>query len=240
MAGFVDLHCHWIPGVDDGARDLDSGVAILRGLGSLGFVQVIATPHMRPGLFDNTAVRLREAFDGVQAQLSRHAGLPEVALSSEHFFDDVVFHRIVAGEGLPYPGEAAVLLEFYESSFPLRLDQLLAQLRQRKLTPVVAHPERYRALWEHAETLERLLDQGAVALLDVAALIGKYGRRPQRCAEQFLERGLYYAACSDAHRPDDVEQVARGIERLRQLYGEEEVVALLAEGPREILAGSAP
>lgn len=238
MPGFIDLHCHWIPGVDDGARDLDAGVAILRELGSLGFARVIATPHMRPGLFDNTAAHLRAAYEAVQPQLARHAGLPELGLSSEHFFDDVVFHRIIAGEGLPYPGEAAVLLEFYESSFPLRIDQLLAQLRQRRLTPVVAHPERYRALWEHAETLERLLDQGAVALLDVAALIGKYGRRPQRCAEQFLESGLYHAACSDAHRPDDVAQVARGIERLRQLYGEEEVVALLTDGPREILAGT--
>ena len=239
MAGYVDLHCHWIPGVDDGARDLDAGAAILRGLAALGFDRVIATPHMRPGMFDNTASQLRSAFEHIQAQLGEHPGLPERGLSSEHFFDDVVFHRIVAGEGLPYPGGAAVLLEFYESSFPLRLDQLLAQIRQRGLTPVVAHPERYRALWDQPDTLERLLDQGAVALLDVAALIGKYGRRPQRCAEQFLERGLYHAACSDAHRPDDVEQVARGIERLRQLYGEEEVVALLTDGPREILAGSA-
>lgn len=240
MAGFVDLHCHWIPGVDDGAPSLDAGLAILRGLGSLGFERVVATPHMRPGLFDNTAAQLKVAFADVQAQLSEHTDLPERALSSEHFFDDVVFHRICAGEGLPYPGEAAVLLEFYESSFPLRLDQLLGQLRQRKLTPVVAHPERYRSLWEQPETLERLLDQGALALLDVAALIGKYGRRPQRCAEQFLERGLYHAACSDAHRPEDVDQVARGIERLRRLYGQDEVVALLVDGPREILAGGPP
>lgn len=240
MAGYVDLHCHWIPGVDDGARDLDAAQAILRGLGALGFTQVIATPHMRPGLFDNTAAQLRAAFAEVEAKLQACSDLPERALSSEHFFDDVVFHRIVAGQGLPYPGEAAVLLEFYESSFPVRVDQLLAQIRQRRLTPVVAHPERYRALWDHPDTLERLLDQGAVALLDVAALIGKYGRHPQRCAERFLESGLYYAACSDVHRPDDVEQVARGIERLRQLYGQEEVASLLAEGPREILAGAAP
>jgi protein-tyrosine phosphatase len=240
MGGWVDLHCHWIPGVDDGAPSLDAGLAILRGLGSLGFERVVATPHMRPGLFDNTAAELQAAFADVQVQLSEHTDLPERALSSEHFFDDVVFHRILAGEGLPYPGEAAVLLEFYESNFPLRLDQLLGQLRQRKLTPVVAHPERYRSLWEQPETLERLLDQGALALLDVAALIGKYGRRPQRCAEQFLERGLYHAACSDAHRPEDVDQVARGIERLRRLYGHDVVVALLVDGPREILAGGPP
>jgi protein-tyrosine phosphatase len=104
---------------------------------------------------------------------------------------------------------------------------------------VVAHPERYRVLWEQPEILERLLDQGAVALLDVAALVGKYGRHPQRCAEVLLERGLYHAACSDAHRPLDVQQVALGLERVRALYGQEEIDALFLQGPLEILAGTA-
>jgi protein-tyrosine phosphatase len=237
--GFIDLHCHWIPGVDDGAPTFEAGLAMLRGLAALGFSEVIATPHMRPGMFDNTAAALRAAFAGAEARLTALPGLPARALSSEHFFDEVVFQRLCSGEGLPYPGGAAVLLEFYESNFPPRVDQLLAQLRRSGLTPVVAHPERYRALWEEPEILERLLDLGAMALLDVAALVGKYGRRPQRCAELLLERGLYQAACSDAHRPQDVDQAASGIQRLRELYGEEEVVALLADGPRAILAGRA-
>jgi len=239
MPGFVDLHCHWIPGVDDGAASFDDAVALLRGLGGLGFARVIATPHMRPGLFDNTAARLRAAYDEMEARLAQLPELPARALASEHFFDEVVFERLCAGQGLPYPGGAAVLLEFYESTFPPRVDQLLAQLRRRGFTPVVAHPERYRVLWEQPEILERLLDQGAVALLDVAALVGKYGRHPQRCAELLLERGLYHAACSDAHRPDDVQQVGRGLERVRELYGEEELQSLFVQGPLEILAGTA-
>ena len=239
MRGFVDLHCHWIPGVDDGAPTFEAGLDMLRALGALGFSEVIATPHMRPGMFDNTAAALRAAFDAAEVRLAELPGLPARALSSEHFFDEVVFQRLCAGEGLPYPGGASVLLEFYESNFPPRVDQLLAQLRRRGLTPVVAHPERYRALWEEPEILERLLDLGAMALLDVAALVGKYGRRPQRCAEVLLERGLYHAACSDAHRPQDVADAARGIRRLRELYGDDEVVALLADGPRAILAGRA-
>ena len=239
MPGFVDLHCHWIPGVDDGAASFEDAVAILRGLAGLGFARVVATPHMRPGLFDNTAAQLRSVYQQMETRLAGLPELPERGLGSEHFFDEVVFERLCAGQGLPYPGGAAVLLEFYESTFPPRVDQLLAQLRRRGLTPVVAHPERYRVLWDQPEILERLLDQGAVALLDVAALVGKYGRHPQRCAELLLERGLYHAACSDAHRPDDVQQVALGLERVRELYGQEEIEALFLQGPLEILAGTA-
>lgn len=239
MSGFVDLHCHWLPGVDDGVESLADAVALLRSLGALGFCLVVATPHMRPGLFDNTALGLRAAFERTQAELEPHAELPERALASEHFFDDIVFGRLLAGDGLPYPGGAAVLLEFYESTFPPRVEALLARLRERGLTPVIAHPERYRVIWERPSVLDRLLDSGAVALLDAGALVGKYGRQPQRCAERLLEGGAYHAACSDAHRTRDVEEVAGGMELIRRRYGDAEVDALFRVGPLEILAGTA-
>jgi protein-tyrosine phosphatase len=239
MTGFVDLHCHWIPGVDDGVESLDDAVGLLRSLAGLGFSRVVATPHMRPGLFDNTARELRAAFERTQAQLETLGPLPERSLASEHFFDDIVFRRLLAGDGLPYPGDAAVLLEFYDSAFPPRVEQLFSQLRERGLTPVIAHPERYRVIWDRPSVLDRLLDSGAVALLDVAALVGKYGRQPQRCAERLLEGGAYHAACSDAHRVRDVAEVSRGIDVIRRRYGDAEVDALFRDGPLEILAGNA-
>jgi protein-tyrosine phosphatase len=239
MGDFVDLHCHWLPGVDDGVETLEDAVSLLRSLGEIGFARVVATPHMRPGFFDNTAELLRAAFERTQAQLEPVAALPERDLASEHFFDDVVFQRLMQGQGLPYPGGAAVLLEFYDSNFPLRVDQLLSQLRVRGLTPVIAHPERYRVIWDRPSVLDRLIDSGAVALLDVAALVGKYGRQPQRCAERLLESESYHAACSDAHRVRDVAEVARGIDVIRRRYGDAEVEALFRSGPLEILGGSA-
>jgi protein-tyrosine phosphatase len=240
MPGFIDLHCHWIAGIDDGAPSVQDGLHILRGLGELGFDKVFATPHMRPGLFENTRAALETAFTAMLPHVAREASLPAVALSSEHYFDDVVYGRICTGEGLPYPGERAVLLEFYEVDFPYSIDHSLASLCRRGMTPVIAHPERYQALWRKPETLERLLDIGCVALLDVAALVGKYGRRPQACAERFLEDGLYAAACSDAHRPADVEAAAQGMARIRTLYGAEEIEALFAIGPRRILGEPLP
>ena len=84
------------------------------------------------------------------------------------------------------------------------------------------------------------MDSGSAALLDVAALIGKYGRKTQECAEELLERGLYHAACSDAHRPSDVSEVSRGIERLRALYGDDEVSFLFRAGPQSLLLGELP
>jgi protein-tyrosine phosphatase len=240
MSGFIDLHCHYVPGIDDGASSAADGVAMLRGLGELGFARVLATPHTRPGMFDNTPTTIRDAFEQFKAAHGSAEGLPALDLSSEHYFDDIVFQRLLAGEGLPYPGGRAVLLEFYQIDFPPMIQHRMVDLRSRGLLPVIAHPERYQCLWRSADVLEQLVDSGSAALLDVASLIGKYGRKTQACAEDLLERGLYHAACSDAHRPSDIEEVSRGIERLRQLYGDEEVTFMLREGPTSLLAGTLP
>lgn len=239
MRGLIDLHSHWIAGIDDGAKTPADGVALLRGLAGLGFERVIATPHMRPSMFDNTRADLEAAYAAMAPHLDA-PGLPAVDLASEHYFDDVVFARLVAGEGLPYPGGHAVLVEFHNERFPFRAAERFFDLRMKRLRPVLAHPERYRQVWDDPRAVEPLVDGGAVLLLDVAALDGKYGRSPRKTAERLLEEGLYDAACSDAHRPADVEAVGRGIDRLVALLGPEEARFLLREGPASILDGTLP
>ncbi len=240
MNGFIDLHCHYVPGIDDGAKSVAEGTEMLRGLHGLGFSRVLATPHTRPGMFDNTRATIQDAFDEFKASVAGVSGLPTLDLSSEHYFDDVVFQRLMSGQGLPYPGGRAVLLEFYQIDFPITVQHRLADIRARGMVPVIAHPERYQCLWRAPEILERLVDNGAAALLDVASLVGKYGRSTKDCAEELLERGLYHAACSDAHRPADIAEVAGGIAQLRKLYGDEEVTFMLGEGPESLLAGEIP
>jgi protein-tyrosine phosphatase len=240
VRGFVDLHCHWIASIDDGARTPDDGLAMLRGLHAAGFDTVVATPHMRPGMFDNDRTAIQRAFSEMQSVLGADAGagpIPALHLSSEHFFDDVVFARLLRGEALPYPGKT-VLVEFGPSAFPQHVQARFFDLRRAGLTPVLAHPERYEAVWRDDSCLDPLLDAGAHLLLDVCALIGKYGRAPQRTAEKLLEEDAYEAACSDAHKPADIEAVVRAIERLSELVGTDEMRRLLSEGPRGILLGS--
>jgi protein-tyrosine phosphatase len=236
VRGWVDLHCHWIAGIDDGARTPDEGLSLLHRLHEAGFSEVVATPHMRPGVYDNDRVSIESAFAAMQPILATGGALPLVHLASEHFFDDVVFGRLMRGEALPYAGRA-VLIEF-GGIFPARVQHRFFDLRRAGLVPVLAHPERYESVWRDDGCLDPLLDAGAHLLLDVCALIGKYGRAPQRAAEKLLEEDAYEAACSDAHRPGDVDGVVLAIERLQALVGAAESQRLLADGPRAILRGT--
>lgn len=247
MRGFIDLHCHWVAAIDDGAKTEADSIALLRGLFEAGFSTVVATPHMRPGMFDNTADQLRAAFERTRAALPAGAGLPVVGLASEHFFDDVVFERLVGGAALPYPfidaaaetrGRRSALVEFPTSRFPARITHRIFDMMRKKIRPVIAHPERYEPVWDDPSSLDPLLDAGAVLQLDVAALAGRYGRTPRRAAEALLSEGYYHAASSDAHSLRDVDAVKHGIQALFAIAGREEAEFLLIEGPRSILDGT--
>jgi protein-tyrosine phosphatase len=193
---------------------------------------------MRTGMFDNDKPQLTAAFESFVAATSGEPGLPELGLASEHFFDDTFMARLGRDETLPYPGGHAALVEFPTERFPLGLDECLFRMRVRGLRPVIAHPERYAPLWQSDQPLEHWVERGALALLDTMSLLGKYGRKAKATAERMLEAGLYYAACSDCHKPADVETLEEAIERLVRLCGAERAHALLAEHPRQILAGT--
>lgn len=219
---------------------------MLRGLKHAGFDIVMATPHMRPGMFDNDRRALEAAFEAMRPHLERQADLPAVFLASEHFFDEIVFARLVEGQGLPYPDVAppaaspvrkkrGVLVELPTQAFPARIERRFFDLGKAGLRPVLAHPERYQPVWKDDTCLDPLIDAGACLLLDVCALIGKYGRASQKAAERLLEDDAYEAACSDAHRPEDAELTERAIEVLERRVGKGEAERLLGAGPRAIL-----
>lgn len=221
---------------------------MLQGLKRAGFSFVCATPHMRPGMFDNTRPMLEAAYASMKPYIEAAGdSVPTTALASEHYFEDVVFERLVGGQGLAYPvmdparppKRRGVLVEFNPQGFPLRLTDRFSDLGRKGLFPVIAHPERYQPVWKDDHCLDPFLDAGARLLLDVCAVTGKYGRAAERAASVLLEEGAYEAACSDAHRPEDTDATAQAIERLESMVGKEEATRLLTGGPRAILGSSA-
>jgi len=233
--GWIDLHCHYLPGIDDGVRTLEEGVALCQGLGKLGFGVVVATPHIRTAMFENRRAGVEAAFAAFQAETAAVPDMPRTGLGAEHFFDDVVWSLLTQGEHVPYPGGRGVLLELHERALPLGLDRRLFELRVRGVDPVLAHPERYAPFQRSPDALEPLLAGGTRLLLDVMSLVGKYGRAPKRAAERMLADGAYFAACSDSHKPRHLELVDKAIRRLRKLVGPAQADALLGDGPRALL-----
>ncbi len=236
---FVDLHAHFLPGLDDGARDLRDSVALLTGLREIGFAKIYATPHQKAPAYLPTPEAIRAAYDVVLGALGSNHGL-EIGLGAENFWDSVFFERL-ADRSFPCytPPGKAFLIEFTPERLAPGVDQHLFRLRVGGLLPVVAHPERYAEIRSDLGRAESL-GRAAALMVDLGALGGAHDRKANHCARALCEEGLAHAAASDVHRPSDLDAAAKGIAWIRRRLGPDAVTRLLDEGPRAILAGEIP
>ncbi len=239
MAGYVDLHLHIIPNVDDGVRSLDESLQVCKGLKRLGYDHLVTTPHIRRRMFENSKEGLEQAFQAFSAAVASEPDMPALSLSAEHHCDEGFLELFEKGQLLPYPGKHALLIEFANEALPLHFEQLAFRIRLQRMTPVIAHPERYVPLFKRTDPIDRLLEQDVLFQLDLMSLSGKYGRSAKNAAERMLEEGVYAIAASDCHRTEDIDRTAEAIERLKDLVGDEEADLLLGVNPRRLLQGQA-
>lgn len=198
-----DCHCHVLPGVDDGSRNLDESRAMLRLLIEAGVRRVIATPHVFPARYPNEPEELRARFDALAAAV---ADLPvELELGAEHYLDETLHDRILAGRVLAFGRERYVLFECFPGGpLPVDLMRVVHTLSDRGYTPLIAHVERYAWLRgpERDEVAEDLRAAGARFQVNrTVGEINRPGRGSRGAVLQWLQaRGWIDEVGSDLHR----------------------------------------
>lgn len=246
----VDLHSHVMPGVDDGAGDVEQGLAGLRALAAEGVGVVVATPHLDAALgadpaaigdrlaeFDAAFGLLEAALAGSDLELRLERGA-EVKLS--------VPDPDLSDPRVRLAGTDRVLVEFPGFSVPPFAERQLEDVRAAGRVPVLAHPERYLGIREALEggRVERWKEGGVVFQLNAGSVVGKYGTEARRVARRMLERGWVDCFSSDFHcRGEPLVRAGRAevLAATGQPEGSEEakeaVRLLLEENPSRILAG---
>jgi len=235
--GFVDLHSHVLAGIDDGAPDLTTGLTMLEALARAGFSDVCATPHQKAGQFLPSADEIARAWNAALGAVG--AAHPTLHLAAENMWDDVFFERSQRDAVPSYDAGPAFLFELRPQLIPVGLLEHLFRLRTGGKVPVLAHPERYEALWSD-DDLTGQLARSCAFVVDLPAVAGYHGRRECKAARLLLQRGLVRAAASDAHTAGDVKQAVEGIAWIEKKLGAAAVDRLLVDGPRAILAGELP
>jgi protein-tyrosine phosphatase len=236
---YVDLHAHFLPGLDDGASTSSDALEMVSAVASLGFTALHATPHQRFGVFLPSRETVDRVFTELQAEVKTNSPSVSFGLGAENFWDEVFLTRVREG-GLPtYDGGPAVLFEVDPGMMPPRIDQTLFEVRVSGRLPVMAHPERYRAVQNDLSRAEELA-RSAALLVDLGAIDGAHGRPAMKTVRRLLEEGLAHAAATDIHAPEDQRPIAAGMAWIRKRLGPETLERLLGENPRRILAGELP
>lgn len=240
----LDLHNHVLFGLDDGCRTLEESVQLAEAARRAGHVGFVATPHIRPGMFDNDPDAIRRRCDEARPAIEG-SGL-ELYLGAEYYFDDRLLEAARKKSVLTI-GESSrfVLIELPQSYVPPRFREVVFEIRVAGYVPVIAHPERCRGVQANAmAAAERFQLAGVLLQLDLGSLVGHYGPEAKRASADLLGLRAYHVAACDLHRPEDVDAiVGRSLielrSRLKKRGNEGDVAALLEHNPRKILSDAA-
>ena len=237
----IDLHSHILPGVDDGAENLQEAIAMIKQLQESGFKQIVATPHALEtyGEIGLTAEQIAVAVERLQCQ-TEQAGLNvKILPGAETYIFPEMGKELDAGRLQTIGGGKYLLLELPARDIPQYTEQVFFDLQVRGITPILAHPERYPLLLADDREKKRLFEwaeSGVLFQLDIRSLGGRYGQGPEKNAHKLLKGNFIHFVGSDIHRPSiQPEGLVRELELLSQLVGDEKFIELTEHNPKAVL-----
>jgi protein-tyrosine phosphatase len=238
----IDLHCHLLPGIDDGPETLDEALEMARIAVANGITAAHVTPHLHPGRWENDRARIETAVAAYRAALAKAGIGLEIGFAAEVRLDYDILPLIEANR-VPFLGTLegckVMLLEFPHGHVPVGADKFVAWLLERNIRPMIAHPERNKDLMRDPARLAPFVEQGCLLQVTADAVAGGFGELSATRAREFLERGWVTVLASDAHDTTDrPPRIAPGRDAAAKIVGEEEAWRLTQGTPLSIVRGT--
>ena len=235
---FVDIHCHLVPAIDDGAKSLEESLAMAEIAVSDGIQTIIVTPHQNGSYAHNRGDAIRSRVCELQQQLDQHHIPLTVLPGADVRIEDGMIEALRAGDVLTL-GDLGrhVLLELpHELYFPL--ERVLDGLANAEMVGILSHPERNQGILKQPALVEPLVDYGCLMQITAGSLMGTFGKPCQEMSEWMLKRGLVHFIATDAHGPRSRRPLLRrAYEYTAELVGEETADALCCENPAAVAVG---
>jgi protein-tyrosine phosphatase len=231
----IDIHHHCLPGIDDGPGSVEEALEQCRLAFQNGIQTIIATPHVLRGEWVNDSPqKLRALADGLNERLH---GEPLVLLGCEYFFAHDILQRIDSSDAIVRLARSRYLLiEFPSTSVPQMVDDVFYQLQLRRVTPVIAHPERNQVFQGDTRLLTDLVAKGAKTQLTAGSLIGKFGEAARGASRSWLDEELVHFIATDAHNTDRRRpEAAEAIEEITRRWGADRAEALTGANPQAVV-----
>lgn len=194
----VDIHSHFIPGIDDGSPDMETTIALLEAMVNLGYKKVITTPHVMSDFYRNTSDIIKKGCDGIRAELARQNIALEIDCAAEYNVD-IDFHPKIKKKELLTFGDNYVLFELPFISEPPNLNDVIFEMQLSGYKPVLAHPERYGFWHFDFEKYQTLVDKGVLLQLNINSLTGHYSPQVKKIANKLIDLNMISFLGSDCH-----------------------------------------
>lgn len=198
----IDIHCHIVPGVDDGAKTLDDALAMLKIAESEGIKKIINTSHYHPQFKYTKGEDLLVELENFNKIIKENGIDVEVIIGNELYFDDSFLECIEKKEFYTLNNSKYVLVEFSPTNFPKKLSEVVYEFKIRGYVPILAHVERYNDIQQNPSLITEAIKEGALIQINASSVLGKGSSEAHRITEILLKNSLVHFVATDAHGPE--------------------------------------
>ncbi|TCP22942.1 tyrosine-protein phosphatase YwqE [Tenacibaculum skagerrakense] len=196
---FVDIHSHLLPGIDDGAKNIEDSISLISKMYSYGIKNFITTPHVLGDVYPNSTQIILEKLDEVKKALS-DKGYADITINAaaEYMIDEQFVARLEKDDILTLK-DNMILVEMSYFNAPINLYEILFEIQLKGYKPVLAHPERYNFYHNDFQNYYKLKKAGCLFQLNLLSLTEQYGTSVKKTAERLIKENLYDFVGTDTH-----------------------------------------
>ncbi|CAG9621390.1 tyrosine-protein phosphatase [Sutcliffiella rhizosphaerae] len=196
----IDIHCHILPSVDDGAKHMTESLEMARAAEKEGITAIVATPHHNNGQYMNTKLDIMEKVKELNGRIQKEGIDITILPGQECRISGEMLDQLDREELLTMNDkDKYIFVELPSSQVPLYTEQIIYDIQLKGITPIIVHPERNAELIENPEKLYQLVKNGACTQVTAASVVGKFGKKIKKFAIDMIEANLTHFVASDAH-----------------------------------------
>lgn len=232
----IDIHSHILPGVDDGSRDFETSVEMVKWLGRQGFTDVVATPHYVDETdYTVSSVKNATLVAKLRSELEKAGVNVNIYLGNEIYICRDIEKLIERQEITGINGSKYLLIELPMSGEFPNYEDIFLELMQRGFKVILAHPERYESFKEDFDLIVNLHECGVLFQCNLGSLVDRYGKKARKVLIKMLKNKMVFAFGSDLHRPGGTDYLIAARKKLAKYLDEQELDEVLVRNPAQIL-----
>lgn len=228
----IDFHTHIIPNIDNGSRNIEETFNLIKEAKEAGFEGIVLTSHYKENYYETNTPE-RNVWVKVIEDNIKNKGIDiDIYLGNEIYITENIMDLLIEGKASTINDTCYVLIEMPRNTKPENLYDVIYSLKENKLIPILAHPERYKFVQKDPGIINDLIDEGVLMQANYGSILGQYGQKAEIIVRKFLENRMIHFLGSDVHRQNTTyKAIPRAIEQIKDIIGKEELEKLTTTNP---------
>lgn len=232
----IDFHSHILPNVDDGSKSVEETFELLEEARNAGFEGVISTSHYMEEYYEVGVAERKVWINALAENLYKKNIDLKLYLGNEIYFTQNLINLLETGKATSINNSNYVLFEFPLNTKPMNMYDIIYDMLEYKLIPVLAHPERYSFVQKEPEIVYDLIQKGVLMQSNYGSILGRYGEKAELIVRKLLENNMVHFLGSDVHKPNTIyPRIGEALDIIKEIVGSEKLEELTTINPKLVL-----